>query len=183
MKSRSPRRTLASSSPNAWQSLTQGETKLWDVPFPMIPTPSFSHHSKSLGAKFKSASNREAPCIRKLIAFWIGCCWLPLWGNDVKQGTFLWWRCTGQVWKEIWKISKSENKGNTWNTCNRKYGKEIWKISKGAISRESMKCLWRKIWKNKSQRCICNCCCPNIDFYLNKSNIHIYQHIYRCWKS
>ena len=28
----------------------------------MIPTPSFSHHLKALGAKFKSASNRAAPC-------------------------------------------------------------------------------------------------------------------------
>ena len=36
--------------------------KLWDVPF---PTPHFSHHLKALGAKFKSASNRAAPCTKR----------------------------------------------------------------------------------------------------------------------
>ena len=29
----------------------------------MIPTPPFSHNLKALGAKFKSASNRDAPCM------------------------------------------------------------------------------------------------------------------------
>ena len=62
LKSKPPRRTLVPPSTNVWQSLTQGETKLWDVSFPMIPTPPFSHHLKALGAKFKSASNCTASC-------------------------------------------------------------------------------------------------------------------------
>ena len=38
LKSRPPRRTLVPPSTNAWKSLNWGETKLLDVPFPMIPT-------------------------------------------------------------------------------------------------------------------------------------------------
>ena len=65
LKSRHPRRRLVPPSTNVWQSLTQEETKLCDVPFPMIPTPPFSHQLKALDAKFKSTSNRAAPCISK----------------------------------------------------------------------------------------------------------------------
>ena len=57
LKSRPPRRTFVPPSTNAWQLLTQGETTLRDVPFPMIPIPPFSHHLKARGAKFKSARN------------------------------------------------------------------------------------------------------------------------------
>ena len=66
---------------SSWMSLTQGETKLRDVAFPVIPTPPFSHHLKAFGAKFKSASNRAALCIHKQQDF-VFCGsfdWVKLW--------------------------------------------------------------------------------------------------------